>query len=74
MLDLYRPPVPVADGVMVGSYSKYEPIKLTPALFDVLRELRADETVTEFRAPHGAQARVEVRRSSCASSTTGCGW
>ena len=50
VLDLYRPPLPVTDGVIVSSYSKYEPIKLTPALFEVLRELRADETVDEFRA------------------------
>jgi len=48
-LDLYRPPLPVDDGVIVSSYSNYEPIKLTPALFEVLRELRADETVDAFR-------------------------
>jgi Fe-S-cluster containining protein len=50
VLDLYRPPVPVAAGVVVGSYSKYEPIKLSHDLFEVLRRLRADETVAEFRA------------------------
>ena len=50
VLDLYRPPVPVADGVVVATYSNYEPIKLTPALFEVLGELRADETVAAFRA------------------------
>jgi hypothetical protein len=50
VLDLYRAPIPVDDGVVVGSYSKYEPIKLTPALFEVLRELRAGETVAEYRA------------------------
>jgi len=49
-LDLYQPPVPVADGVIVSTYSKYEPIKLTPALYDVLRELRPEETVDAFRA------------------------
>lgn len=50
MLNLYQPPLPVASGVIVSTYSKYEPIELTPALFDVLRELRADETVEAFRA------------------------
>ncbi len=50
VLDLYRPPVHVEGGVVVGTYSKYEPVKLTPDLFEVLRELRADETVAEFRA------------------------
>ncbi len=49
-LDLYRPPIPVEDGVVVGTYSKYEPIKLNAALFEVLKDLRAGETVAEFRA------------------------
>jgi pimeloyl-ACP methyl ester carboxylesterase len=49
-LDLYQPPIEVPDGVIVSTYSKYEPIKLTPALFEVLRELRPDETVDAFRA------------------------
>ena len=49
-LDLYQPPLPVADGVIISTYSKYEPIKLTPALYDVLRELRPEETVDAFRA------------------------
>jgi Fe-S-cluster containining protein len=60
VLDLYRPPVPVDGGVIVGSYSKYEPLELTPALFDVLRELRADETVTDFRARMLREQEVEV--------------
>jgi hypothetical protein len=49
-LDLYRPPVPVAGGVIVGTYSKYEPTLLNEALFEVLRELSPEETVADFRA------------------------
>jgi hypothetical protein len=49
-LHLYRAPITTDDGVIVGTYSGYEPIKLTPALFEVLRELRTDETVAEYRA------------------------
>jgi Fe-S-cluster containining protein len=60
VLDLYRPPMPVDDGVVVGSYSKYEPIKLTQALFEVLQEMRADETVEEFRARMMREHEVEV--------------
>jgi len=63
VLDLYRPPIPVEDGVVVGSYSKYEPIKLTPALFEVLRELRADEPVADFRARLLREHEVDVPES-----------
>jgi hypothetical protein len=44
----------------VGTYSKYEPIKLTPALMEVLRELRADETVADFRARMKRDHEVDV--------------
>lgn len=60
VLDLYRPPIPVEDGVVVGSYSNYEPIKLTADLFEVLRELRPDETVADFRARLLRDHRVDV--------------
>jgi hypothetical protein len=60
VLDLYRPPIPIEDGVVVGSYSKYEPIQLTSGLFEVLRELRADETVADFRARLLREHQVEV--------------
>jgi hypothetical protein len=59
-LDLYRPPVPVAGGVIVGTYSKYEPIELNEALFEVLKELRPDETVAGFRARLRRDHEVEV--------------
>jgi Fe-S-cluster containining protein len=63
VLDLYRPPIPVDDGVVVGSYSKYEPIKLTSGLFEVLRELRPDETVADFRARLLREHEVDVPES-----------
>jgi Fe-S-cluster containining protein len=59
-LDLYRPPVVLEDGVVVGTYSKYEPIKLTPDLFEVLKELREGETVAEFRARLLREHEVDV--------------
>jgi Fe-S-cluster containining protein len=59
-LDLYRAPLSTDDGVIVGSYSAYEPIKLTPALFEVLRELRTDETVAEYRARMLREHEVDV--------------
>jgi Fe-S-cluster containining protein len=49
-LDLYRPPIETADGVVVGTYSAYEPIQLTRDLFEVLKEMKPDETVAAFRA------------------------
>jgi Fe-S-cluster containining protein len=60
ILDRSRPPIPVADGVIVGTYSKYEPIKLTPALHEVLGELRSDETVAAFRERLRREHEVEV--------------
>ena len=40
----------VADGVIVASYSRYEPIKLTEGLHEALGELGPKETVAEVRA------------------------
>lgn len=60
VLDRSRPPIPVEDGVIVGTYSRYEPIKLTPALHEVLGELRADESVADFRARLRRDHDVEV--------------
>jgi Fe-S-cluster containining protein len=49
-LRLNAPVQTVADGVLVASYSRYEPIKLTEGLHEVLAELGPRETVAEVRA------------------------
>jgi Fe-S-cluster containining protein len=49
-LRLNAPAQVLADGVMVASYSRYEPIKLTEGLHEALGELGPDETVAEVRA------------------------
>ncbi|MFO0615865.1 MAG: hypothetical protein U0414_24940 [Polyangiaceae bacterium] len=41
---------PVADGVLVTSYSRYEPLHLTPALDHAVAAFNLDEPVAEVRA------------------------
>lgn len=50
VLNTDEPPRPVEGGVLVPTYSKYEPIKLSPDLLEALRELGQGETVAETRA------------------------
>ena len=50
VLNTDEPPRPVDGGVLVATYSRYEPIKLSPDLLDALRELGPTETVAEVRA------------------------
>jgi Fe-S-cluster containining protein len=42
--------VRVPDGVIVSTYSAYEPVHLTPLLFEVLREFNGVESTTDVRA------------------------
>ncbi len=49
-LQLNTPAQTLADGVLVASYSRYEPIKLTEGLHEALGELGPGETVAEVRA------------------------
>ncbi|MEO7330034.1 MAG: hypothetical protein ABI193_15775 [Minicystis sp.] len=41
---------PVPDGMLAVTFSRYEPVLLSPDLHEVLKELRADETVVDFQA------------------------
>lgn len=41
---------PVPGGVLAVTFSRYEPVLLSPDLHEVLKELRPDETVAEFKA------------------------
>jgi hypothetical protein len=50
----------VETGVLVKTYSRYEPLLLTEALHEVIRELRADETVAEMRERLNREAGVDV--------------
>lgn len=43
-------PKPLSEGVLITTYSRYEPIQLTPALHEVLQEFGPGETVAEVRA------------------------
>ena len=53
--------------MLVSTYSKYEPIKLSPDLLEALRELGPGETVAEVRArllrDHGADLPEEMLAS-----------
>jgi hypothetical protein len=41
---------PAADGVLAVTFSRYEPVLLSPDLHEVLKELRPDEPVADFKA------------------------
>jgi Fe-S-cluster containining protein len=64
VLNADEPPLPVEGGVLVATYSKYEPIKLSPDLLEALRELGPAESVAEVRArllrDHGAELPEEM--------------
>jgi hypothetical protein len=51
---------PVEGGVLVSTYSRYEPLLLSPDLHEVLKELGAGETVASFKERLQREHGVEV--------------
>jgi hypothetical protein len=49
MLFLHGEPRPVDDGVYLGTFNTYDPVKVSTPIYEALRALRSDETVAEFR-------------------------
>jgi Fe-S-cluster containining protein len=60
VLSPHAPPVHLADGVLVDTFSTHEPVKVTPDLFEVLRAFGSGETVAEVRARLFREHEVEL--------------